>query len=157
MKIHHVIAGVTVLWLGFFTVKTSLLLFDLANIPDTPNKCLHHNWLFNVFMRLFFACQMLAGQKGIGRVTDALPELSAWKSEALSRQDQTHHSTTNVKSSPNRKAPKDPKSIAEGVTCKAICSMSLYTSAHSGAILLLSRADVNHQNSGFLDHVSIGT
>lgn len=119
---------------------------------------LHHDWLFNVFMRPFFACQVLAGQKGIGRVTDALPELSAWKSEALRSQDQTHHSTTNGRSKhPKHKAPKDLKSTAEGLTRKAICGMSLYTSVHSGAILLLSRADENHPNSGFWDHTSTGT
>lgn len=73
------------------------------------------------------------------------------------RQDQTQCSMANGRPSPSHAAPRDLNAMAEGLTCKAVCQMSLHMSVHSTTILLLSRDDENYPNSGFWDHVSTET
>lgn len=100
---------------------------------------------------------MLAQEKGIIHMADALPELPAGRVEELCRQDQTHHRTARGRSSPNHAAHRDLGTTAEEVTCKAVCQMPLYMFVHSTAILLLSRANENYLVSGIWDHISTGT
>lgn len=161
MEIHCTTPGVAVLWLGFFTVKPSPLLFYLANIHNAPNKCCTRACSLMCSWDLSLLTRYWQGRKA-GICSEIYPpKASHYKSEVFSA-GRTRHTTVprmadQVPTTTQVPASRDLNRIAERTTCKDICHMSLYMSVHSNAILLLSRADENYPNSGFWGHFSIGT
>lgn len=68
---------------GPFHSKTLPAPLLLPKYSQWPNQGLHYGLHFNAFMSSFPACQMLAQEKRIMHMADALPELPAGRLEEL--------------------------------------------------------------------------
>lgn len=111
---------------GLFHSKTLPAPPLLPKYSQCPNQGLHQGLHLNAFMGFFSACQMLAQEKGIMHMADALPELPTGRVEELCRQHQTHHRTARGRSSlnPGTWAPLQKGSPAK-LSARCLCTCLL--------------------------------